>query len=214
MNECTRIIGITGGIGSGKSTVSAILHHFGMPIIDLDAIARELMTPPAQGYKALHNAFPEFFDSNGNINRNRMRNLIFSHPMMRTQVEHILHPLIHDVATIEISKISLKNTSNIIGIEIPLLYSESIWHKHLNHLLVVDCTTETQISRVSIRNGLPKAEILPIIRSQISRMDRLRLADSVIFNDNCSASALRLKTLEWHSMVNTHHHSLIAERRM
>jgi dephospho-CoA kinase len=214
MNRFIKIIGITGGIGSGKSTVSAVLHDFGMPIIDLDAVARELMTPPALGYKALRNAFPEFFESNGEINRNSMRNIIFSQPKIRVQVEKILHPLIHDAAIIKISKINFNNTSNILGIEAPLIHPESIWHKKLNHILVVDCPAETQISRVSIRNGLSKAEILPIIASQIPRTDRLRLADSVIYNDNLSEPSLRLKTLEWHSMVTTHHHSLITERRM
>lgn len=183
-------IGLTGGIGSGKSTVAHILADKGAAIIDADAVARLVTTPHGLAMPAIADAFGlEFISNDGSLDRDRMRAHIFATPSAKQKLESIIHPLVaQEIRNREASAIKLGH--NILIFDIPLLAESARWRPQLDRILVVDCIEETQIQRVMQRNQLTRDSIQKIIDAQASRHQRLSIADWVIYNEHISITEL------------------------
>lgn len=184
-------LGLTGGIGSGKSTVASLLARHGASIIDADAIARSVTAPGGSAIEAIAKTFgPDFIGVDGALDRDRMRQLVFSEPDAKLRLEKIIHPLVgleieRQARTAEAAQAAL------LVFDVPLLVeSGRRWRSQVERVLVVDCDTETQIQRVMQRNAMPRESVLPIIASQASREARLAAADAVLFNDGIDMDQL------------------------
>lgn len=187
-----RRLGLTGGIGSGKSTVARLLEARGAVVIDADAIARACTRSGGSAMPAVRRTFgPDFIAPDGGLNRERMREHVFSHPDARHQLESIVHPLVG----IEMTRQAAKAAPNCTVFDVPLLVESPRWRPQLDCVLVVDCEPESQIRRVQQRNGWDRETIESILKSQSPRAQRLRAADAVIFNDGNEIETL-------HRLVN------------
>ena len=183
-------LGLTGGIGSGKSTVARSLAELGAAIVDTDAIARDLTAAGGLAMALIAAAFGhEFVTPAGALDRERMRTLVFTDATARNQLESIIHPLVGLEAQRQASSAADGGRACIV-FDIPLLVESSIWRQKLDKVLVVDCTPEVQIKRVMARSELKRDTIEKIISSQIGREQRLGAADIVIDNVNLSLSEL------------------------
>jgi len=173
------IVGLTGGIGSGKSTVADFFQQLGIPVIDADVIAHALVEPgqPALG-EIIKTFGPDSVDASGVLDRKRLRKLVFSDPEQRRRLEAILHPKIRS----EITALTANIQSAYCIVVIPLLL-ETDQRDLVDRVLVVDTGVDNQIARVTMRNALPRHEIIAIITAQASRDSRLAAADEVINND-------------------------------
>lgn len=172
-------IGLTGGIGSGKSTVSELFAELGAPIIDTDRIAHELTAPGTAILKRIAELFGNHvLNSDGSLNRARLRELIFADPSRREQLERLLHPLIQDRAL----QLMRQSTGPYCILVVPLLLEKN-WHVMVDRILVVDAPPELQLTRTLQRDGRPAMEVRAIIAAQISREQRLAAADDVLVND-------------------------------
>jgi dephospho-CoA kinase len=188
-------IGLTGGIGSGKSTVAQTLVELGAALVDTDAIARRLTAPRGVALPAIAQAFgPELVSDQGGLDRDRMRALAFSDPSARRRLEAILHPLIGDTARAEATGAAQAGAAAVV-FDVPLLAESAHWRGRVDRVLVVDCEEATQISRVMARNGWAEETVLRVIAQQASRPLRRSIADAVIFNDSLSRQALRDEVL-------------------
>ena len=178
------VVGLTGGIGCGKSLVSDLFHKlFNMPIIDADVVARELtQTSPVVDIIS-QQLGKEYIDNNNNLLREKLRQAIFSDSSIREKLEKILHPLVYDEIR---NKISQLDTSYCI-VAVPLLL-ETKRTEFLDRILVVDCTLEQQISRVMQRDQCSESDVKKVIAAQIDRDSRLSLADDIIKNDSSTAA--------------------------
>lgn len=185
-------LGLTGGIGSGKSTVAAQLALCGASIIDADQISRSLTAPAGAALPEIARRFgPELIDANGALDRARMRELVFQQPAARQQLEAIIHPLVARQTALEVQQATDAGCALIVH-DIPLLVESGRWPALLDAVLVVDCRTETQIARVMARNGLPRDAVQAIVAAQATRAARLAAADWVIYNDEAmTIEALR-----------------------
>ena len=173
-------VGLTGGIGSGKSTVAAHFVRLGADLIDTDAIARELTAPGGAALPQLCTAFGQnILAADGALDRAAMRQRVFSDPAARQRLEAILHPRIRELALAR----SQASQAPYVLFDVPLLAESPAWQAHCARILVVDCPIELQISRVMARNGLPRDEVLAIMAAQASRAERLAVADDVVVND-------------------------------
>ncbi|MEN8169486.1 MAG: dephospho-CoA kinase [Pseudomonadota bacterium] len=171
-------IGLTGGIGSGKSTVCEHFHELGVPIIDSDKIARDLVAPGTVALQQIAALFgAQVLQNNGSLNRAQMRKLIFDDEGKRQQLESLLHPLIRQEMQRQIDAL---NTPYVI-LAIPLLL-EKQWQHQLDRVLVVDCSKEQQQERAGKRDGSSIQTIEQIILSQIDRDARISAADDLIDN--------------------------------
>jgi dephospho-CoA kinase len=173
------VIGLTGGIGSGKSTVAGIFQQLGIPVIDADAIAHVMVSPGKPALEEIIEVFgPSSLDASGALDRNHLRKIVFSDPAQRLRLEGILHP--------RIRREIITRTTNIEApyciVVIPLLL-ETDQRDLVDRILVVDTEVDKQIARVAMRSGLPRHEISAIIATQASRDSRLAAADEVINND-------------------------------
>lgn len=181
-------LGLTGGIGSGKSSVAKLLQERGAEIIDADAISRACTAPGGSAMRAITEMFgPSFVGSDGALHRDNMRKHVFAHPQAKAQLEAILHPLI----AAEIRTQANQVRTNCLVFDVPLLVESPRWRPQMDHVLVVDCTQETQVRRVQARNGWDVATIHGVMRNQSSRSQRLAAADIVIFNDGNEMEHLR-----------------------
>jgi dephospho-CoA kinase len=188
-------IGLTGGIGSGKSTVAQALVELGAALVDTDAIARRLTAPRGVALSAISQAFgPELVSDQGGLDRDRMRALAFSDPSARRRLEAILHPLIGDTARAEATGAAQAGAAAVV-FDVPLLAESAHWRGRVDRVLVVDCEEATQISRVMARNGWAEETVLRVIAQQASRPLRRSIADAVIFNDSLSQQALQDEVL-------------------
>jgi dephospho-CoA kinase len=170
---------LTGGIASGKTTVSDLFEELGVPVIDTDRIARELVEPGKPALKAIVKRFgADYLDGEGQLDRRKMRTAIFTDPEARTRLENILHPLIGNEV---IHRISALDADYCI-IVIPL-YANSGAYEWVDRVLVVDAEEETQIARVMERDQINRVQAEAILASQASRQQRLALADDVILNE-------------------------------
>lgn len=175
------IIGLTGGIGSGKSTVAALFAEYGAGIIDTDAIAHSLTQAGGEAIAAIRTAFgDEYLADDGALNRAKMRGLIFSDAIAKQRLEQILHPLIREHAKVLLRQ--LQDMPYIILV-VPLLPESPVFRQLAQRVLVVDCDENTQIARVTGRSHMSEAEVRAIIARQTRRAERLQLADDVIHND-------------------------------
>lgn len=183
MNTAAIRLGLTGGIGSGKSTVATMLGTHGAHVIDTDAISRHLTAPSGSAIPAIARAFgQEFITPQGALDRDRMRQMIFQDRVARLRLEQILHPLIGLEARRQAS-LAQDAGSRCIVFDIPLLVESGRWRPIVDQVLVVDCLPETQISRVMARNQLQREDVERILQQQASRLQRLRAADHVINNN-------------------------------
>jgi dephospho-CoA kinase len=175
---------LTGGIGSGKSTVASILASAGAAVMDADAISRSLTLPGGRALPAILAEFGEqLITPDGAMNREAMRALVFSNPQSKRQLEAIIHPLVGLVLQEE-SAAAMAAGHTCLVYDVPLLVeSGERWRRQVDWVCVVDCEVETQIQRVMSRNQLSRVEIERIISHQASRQQRLSSADAVIFNE-------------------------------
>jgi len=172
------VIILTGGIASGKTAVSDRFAALGVPVIDTDIIAREVVAPGTPALKEVVDAFgPDILDASGSLDRMRMRGIVFSNPISKQKLEAILHPAI--AASVR-EKISVL-TSDYCILVVPLLV-ESGSYQWADRVLVVDVSEETQVTRVMARDISTREQAQAIINSQASRAERLALADDVIDN--------------------------------
>lgn len=176
-------IGLTGGIGSGKSTVSKLFEELGIPVIDADVIAHQIVEPGQPALKQLVQAFGErFLNADGSLNRAELRERVFSDPAQKKRLEQLLHPIIYRKIEVEIDKLN----SPYCILSIPLLL-ETKMTSFVDRVLVIDCPIETQIERVKKRDGFSTERIRSIIASQVSRDERLSCADDIIDNSKQAA---------------------------
>lgn len=175
------IIGLTGGIGCGKSTVANLFAQYGAGIIDADVISRQLTQRGGAAIPAIRAAFGDcYIAEEGAMNRSKMRALVFSDAAAKQRLEHILHPMILEQAEQQLQQLQAAPYSILV---VPLLSEQSAFRRLAQRVLVVDCDERTQVERVIGRCNMSESEVRAIIASQISRADRLRLADDVIHND-------------------------------
>lgn len=175
------IIGLTGGIGSGKSTVAALFAEHGAGIIDTDAIAHRLTQAGGAAMAAIRAAFgDDYLADDGALDRMKMRGLIFSDADAKQRLERILHPLIFEQAGAQLGQLQDKP---YILVVVPLLPESRTFRQLVQRVLVVDCDENTQVARVIGRSRMSEAEVRAIIARQTPRAERLRLADDVIRND-------------------------------
>ena len=188
-------VGLTGGIGSGKSTVAALLAAHGAAVIDTDLIARQLTLPGGAAIEPIAAAFGrEFIDASGALDRARMRNHAFSSDAAKQRLETILHPLI-GVETERQAEAALAAAPRMIVFDVPLLVESGRWRHRVDKVLVVDCGEATQISRVVERSGWSPAAVRAVIERQASRSRRLACADASIHNDAITPGELALEVL-------------------
>lgn len=177
MNFC---VGLTGGIGCGKSSVATLLAQHGASVIDTDEISHQLTQPSGAAISAIVQAFGnEFLDQSGAMNRAKMRAHIFTHPQAKTALEHILHPLIRAKSDSMLAQCQ----SPYVVLVVPLLLSSPDFLAKVQRVLVVDCPEDKQIKRVMARSGLTEAEVRNIISQQTPRTERLHRADDVLSNE-------------------------------
>ncbi len=183
-------LGLTGGIGSGKSTVATLLVAQGAALVDTDAIARAITGPSGLAMPAILQAFgPGVIDQQGALDRAGMRERAFGNPAAKRQLESILHPMIGAEALRQAEQAS----SSVVVFDVPLLTESSHWRTRCERILVVDCTADTQVSRVIARSGWTAAQVLNVIAQQSSRDRRRAIADAVIYNDGLDLQQLTVQ---------------------
>jgi len=176
----TFAVGLTGGIGSGKSTVADLFAARGASIVDTDVIAHSLTAPGGAAMPAIVAAFgAEFADANGALDRTRMRTLVFSDAKAKATLEAILHPRIRAGALAAAEAA----TGDYVMYAVPLLVESGTWRDRVSRILAVDCREDVQIARVMARNNLSETQVRAIMAAQASRAERLAAADDVIDNN-------------------------------
>lgn len=188
-------IGLTGGIGSGKSTVGAMLAAAGAALIDADALSRATTARGGAAVPAIAEVFgSEYIDPTGALDRARMRECVFADPASRARLEAIVHPFVLG-GIAEQSQAALQAGARLLVLDIPLLVESGRWAAALDAVVVVDCRPETQIERVLQRSALPRAHVQAIMNAQASRTARRRTADAVVYNDGLSVAELETQVL-------------------
>ncbi len=173
-------VGLTGGIGCGKTTVADRFAELGASIVDTDQIAHSLTAPRGPAMPEIVQAFgPEFAGPDGALDRARMRALAFSDPLAKARLEAILHPRIRASA----EAAALAATGPYVIMVVPLLVESGSWRQRVARVLAIDCSEATQIQRVMARNGLSEQQVRAIMAAQVTRTERLAAADDVIVND-------------------------------
>ena len=173
-------IGLTGGIGSGKSTIGAQFEALGAGLIDADAVSHAMTRKDARGAQAIREAFgPAYFDANGELDRARLRETVFADPAQRRRLEGLLHPLIRNEIAMQLER----SVAPYTLLMVPLLLEGGRQPDRYRRVLVVDCLESTQVTRVVARSGIAPEQVCAIIAAQIPRTRRLALADDVIDNE-------------------------------
>ena len=175
------IIGLTGGIGTGKSTAANILQEMGLKIIDLDQIAQIVTEPGESAYnKIAENFGTKYFDIDGKLKRKQLKQDIFLSEDLKERIEFFLHPIIFDECKYQLNK--LNNKEGVV-IVVPLLFETKNYLKFITKSLLIDCDEKLQLKRVIERDDISEAFAKKIISSQMSRKKKLQLADKVIVNN-------------------------------
>ncbi len=201
LNAALRL-GLTGGIGSGKSTVANFFTQLGAAVIDADAISRGVTAPYGAAIASLTAEFgADFINAQGALHRDKMRNLVYADAMARKRLEAIVHPLVGQEIARQ-SDAATRAGSRCLVFDIPLLVESSHWRQLLHQVLVIDCPEERQIERVMARSALAgtamtRAAVRGIIRSQATRAQRLRASDTVICNDLINLTQLEAEVTEF-----------------
>jgi dephospho-CoA kinase len=179
------LIGLTGGIGSGKSAAADEFARLGATVVDTDAIAHDLTGPGGAAVPEVKRQFGSaFVDASGAMNRKRMRDLVFTDAEEKQRLEALLHPMIREESGRRIASA----TGPYVVLVVPLLVESPGYRERVSRVLVVDCPEALQIARVRQRSGLAEAEVRRIIASQIQRERRLAAADDVIDNSSTIAA--------------------------
>lgn len=188
------VVGLTGGIGSGKSALADEFARLGVPVVDADAISRELTGPGGAAIPAVKKLFgAAFIDPSGAMDRGKVRERVFGDPVSRQRLEELLHPMIREESRRRIAAAAAPYVLHVV----PLLVESGDYGARVDRVLVVDCPEEIQVERVTRSRGLSQEQVRAIMRSQASRVERLAAADDVI--DNSGAfDALRKKAAELH----------------
>ena len=184
-------VGLTGGIGSGKSTVAGMLVACGAALVDADAISRSVTAPGGAAIGLIASQFGDaFITPAGALDRDAMRQLVFSDPSARKRLEAIVHPLVGE----ETARQTAQAGSTCIVFDVPLLVESGRWRQRVDQVLVVDCSEETQIRRVMARNGWARDAVEKVMAAQATRSQRLAAADVCLHNgDGVSLAALELQ---------------------
>jgi dephospho-CoA kinase len=193
-------IGLTGGIGSGKTAVSDQLSQLGAGVIDTDLIAHQITASNGAAIPFIQKQFgAEFIDSSGALDRAKMRQLVFTDPDSRKALEAITHPLIRK-ETNRLAKQLIEEKVPYLVFVVPLLIESGNWLPLLDYLVVVDCPEEVQIERVMHRSKLPRNEVERILKAQASRQERITHADMIIENQG-SFDSLQAEVLNLHQKI-------------
>ena len=185
-----RAIGLTGGIGSGKSTVAALLVAHGATLVDTDAIAHAMTAAAGSAMPALRRQFgDDVAGPDGALDRARMRSLVFADATAKRTLEAILHPMIGAEAQRQAAAAETTD-AGVVVFDVPLLTESSHWRARCQRILVVDCSAELQVQRVMARSGWSADQVQRVIDQQASRERRRAIADAVIFNGSRSREAL------------------------
>ncbi|PMS23339.1 dephospho-CoA kinase [Trinickia dabaoshanensis] len=173
-------VGLTGGIGSGKSTIADLFAAHRVAIVDTDAIAHRITAPGGAAMPLVEQTFgPRFVAPDGSLDRAKMRALVFADDTAKARLEAITHPLIRSETERERGAAS----GPYVIVVVPLLVESGAWRSRVDRVLVVDCDVETQIARVMRRNAFTREQVLAIIARQATREARLAAADDIIVND-------------------------------
>ena len=192
------IIGLTGGIGSGKSLASSIFEDLGVPIIDLDIIAKKVSQKNAEGYKEIVKKFgPSYLDKSRNIDRKKLQSDVFSKPQYKKMLEEILHPLIYKEF---LTHIKATNNKTYIIVIVPLLFETTTYQKIINESLLIDCSEELQLKRIIKRDGITIKLAKKIMGKQMGRNKKINEANTVIEN-NGSKNTLKTNILYYHRNI-------------
>lgn len=188
------IVGLTGGIGSGKSTVAGLFVAHGATLVDTDVIAHELTAAGGAAMPALREAFGNaIVRADGGLDRVAMRQRVFADPAQKRRLEAILHPLIRDESALRCEQA----TGPYVILAVPLLVESGSYRQRCDRILVVDCDEATQVARVVARSGMSESEVRAIMATQVSRDQRLAVADDVVHN-NGALDALRPQVEKLH----------------
>jgi dephospho-CoA kinase len=180
-------IGLTGGIGSGKSTVARLFVALGATLVDTDLIARQLTLPGGAAITAIAREFgADLIDSSGALDRARMREVVFADASKKRRLEGILHPLIG----VETDRQARAAGRGVVVFDVPLLVESPRWRERVDKVLVIDCREATQVARVVARSGWLAPAVEAVIAQQAPRARRRACADAVIFNDGIDAASL------------------------
>lgn len=178
----TWIVGLTGGIGSGKTQVSNTFEALGVPVIDTDLISHAVTAPNGLAIPTIREAFGDaVIDPSGKLDRVKMRELVFRDEKARHKLEAILHPLI---ANVTMASISQHSDAPYVVLVVPLLAESAQWIDRCDRILVIDCEVQTQIDRVMARSGMTREQVLAIIATQATREARRAIANEVIVNES------------------------------
>jgi dephospho-CoA kinase len=184
-------IGLTGGIGSGKSTVARLLVAHGATLVDTDAIAHSLTASSGAAMPALRQRFGDAVaDASGALDRAQMRQLVFADPQAKRALEAILHPMIGVEA---MRQAGAAGCGGVVVFDVPLLTESSPWRTRCERILVVDCSPEIQVERVMARSGWTAPQVERVIAQQATRQARCAIADAVIFNNALDLDALAVE---------------------
>jgi len=193
-------VGLTGGIGSGKTAVSDQLSQLGAGVIDTDLIAHQITAPNGTAIPFIQKQFgSEFIDVKGALDRAKMRHLVFTDPEARKVLEAITHPLIREETIRKATHLKEERVPYLVFV-VPLLIESGNWLPLLDYLVVVDCPEEAQIERVMHRSKLPRNEVEKILKAQASRQERIAHADMVIENQG-SLNELQAEVLKLHQKI-------------
>ncbi|MHB8354301.1 MAG: dephospho-CoA kinase [Burkholderiales bacterium] len=205
------IIGVTGGIGSGKSTVAGLFAKLGAGVVDTDAISHQLTAPGGGAISAIREKFGEaFINESGGLNRTALRDYVFNHPPARKQLEGIMHGRIRDAVHAALDAAS----QPYVLLVVPLLIEVGSYRPLLSRVMVVDCDEDLQIKRASARRDMSSQAVHAIMAAQTDRKTRLRVADDVVENNGdleTLESVVRSLDRQYRAMAAEHTDSSHAE---
>ena len=183
-------LGLTGGIGSGKSTVAQMLAALGATVVDADAISRASTATGGAAIEPIREAFGgALIDAQGALDRDQMRALVFRDPSAKQRLEAIIHPIVRQRIDAQCAAAG----TDCVVLDIPLLVESPSWRERVDTVWVVDCRPETQIRRVMQRNGWPREHVQAVLGAQASREQRLAVARTVIDNDTTTLDDLQTR---------------------
>jgi dephospho-CoA kinase len=187
VRRALRVFGLTGGIGAGKSTVAGLFAARGLPVVDADALAREVVAPGGPAHADVAAAWPEVIAADGGVDRQRLRGIVFADPAARARLEAITHPRIAAAAEARLAALAADG-HRLALYEATLLVETGRW-RDFDGLIVVTTSPQTQISRAMARDGLTRAEVEARMRAQLPTEEKVRVATHVIDNDGARAAS-------------------------